>query len=1385
MKNSVMSKRSVKLILIFFLFILKTASIAQNLVWAKTMGSIPSDISSSIDTDVSGNVYSTGSFNGTVDFDTGAGTYTLASNGSSDIFVAKYDAAGNILWASNFGNINGDAGIQITLDKKGYVFVTGSYSGIVDFDFSAATSTLNSATNGAQFILKLDQYGNFLWVKGIGGNFPVAKGSLCIDRFGSLILGGQVSGTCDFDPGAGLYVLPWGGGFVCKLDSLGDFVWAKAISDRHVVDVTLDNADNIIFTGRYASSGVDIDPGPGTNTVFCVGGLDIFVVKLDPMGNYIFGKVFGSSGLDWPGCIKTDSYGNIYFGGRFEGSVDFDPGIGTFILSTTIGGFITKLDATGNFIWAKAIGGSYVDVEICMAVDPGDNLYVAGSYFLRKINPSGVVLLNTTYGEAGDATTALSSYTTGVVYFGGYFRDVSNLGIPPASYTLSPVGSNDVFLAKFSFCDLSVPSNTVQLCSGIAQVLTASGLGSYTWQPGNYNASSYTVNPTASTIYTVTGSTGTCVVTRTVLVNVNPNILPSVTASALNTLVCQGYTTALLGGGADTFTWSVPVYNGQVFSPLTSKVYTVVGTNSTTACKNTATVSILVSPLPTLAVSASTNIVCSAGTVTLTASGSSTYSWSTGAFTNSIVVSPTVNTTYSVRGSNSVGCVSAASVVTTVSVFAKPTVVVNSGSICVGGSFTINPSGASTYTFSSGTATVSPSSSTIYSVTGTSSVGCVSGNTALSSVLVNTVPIIAVSNGSICTGSIYTLLPSGANTYTYSSGSALVSPATTTNYSITGKSLQGCLASNTAVATVSVLSRPVLTANSGSICVGSTFTLNGSGASTYTYSSGSNLVSPAVSTNYSVTGTGTNGCVSSNTAVAAISVYTNPVVSVAGGTICNGNSFLLNPSGAVSYTYSSGAFFVSPSATTSYSIIGKNTAGCISILPGIATVTVFSRPLVAVSNGTICSGQSFTLTPSGAISYSYSSGNNFVNPSSTTVYSVVGTNAAGCVSSVAATPTVYVNPLPMLSVPSLSVCSGQSYTLNPSGAASYTYSSGSAVVSPISATNYTITGSSAAGCLALSPVVASIGVYPLPLITVPSGSICRGNSFILNPTGAVSYTFSGGSAIVSPTATSTYSVQGTNAYGCVSSSPASAVITVYTLPIISVNSGSICSGKSFTMVPSGALTYTYSSGTNVVSPLTNSSYSVTGTSALGCVGFNTAVSNVIVNATPSISVNSGVICSGQSFTLIGGGALTYTYSSGTNVVSPLTNSSYSVTGTNVLGCVGSNTAVSTVNVNATPIITVNSGVICSGKSFTMVPSGASTYTYSSGSSVVSPLTNTSYSVRGTSASGCVGSNTAVSSVTVNTTPSISVNSGVICSGKSFTWFRVAHPHILTPQEAAW
>jgi hypothetical protein len=322
--------------------------------------------------------------------------------------------------------------------------------------------------------------------------------------------------------------------------------------------------------------------------------------------------------------------------------------------------------------------------------------------------------------------------------------------------------------------------------------------------------------------------------------------------------------------------------------------------------------------------------LCSGNSATLTASGATTYTWNPGALTGSnVVVTPTASTVYSIT-SNAVGC-SAATLTLTVN--QTPTVTVNSGAACSGNSFTMTPSGASTYTFSSGSAVVTPTANTSYSVTGTSSLGCIS-NVAISSVSLGVTPTITVNSGAVCAGNSFTMSPSGASTYTFSSGNAVVTPTANTSYSVTGTSSTGCVSSNAAVSSVSVNALPTVSVNSGAVCAGSTFTMVPTGANTYTFSSGNAVVTPTANSSYSVTGTNSLGCVSSNAAISTVSVNAAPAVTAVSNTtlICSGSSATLTASGAISYTWNTTAtttaVVISPSVTTSYTVTGSGANGC-------------------------------------------------------------------------------------------------------------------------------------------------------------------------------------------------------------------------------------------------------------------------------------------------------------------------------------------------------------------------------------------------------------------------------------------------------------------------
>ena len=151
--------------------LLSTAIHAQTLIfeWAKSMGGSSTEISKCITVNTSDYIYITGSFNGTVDFDPGAATFNLISSGGEDVFVQKLDANGNFIWARSMGGMSNEIGRSITTDASGFVYITGYFEGTADFDPSIAIFNLTSNGVDDVFILKLDDLGNLIWAKSIGG----------------------------------------------------------------------------------------------------------------------------------------------------------------------------------------------------------------------------------------------------------------------------------------------------------------------------------------------------------------------------------------------------------------------------------------------------------------------------------------------------------------------------------------------------------------------------------------------------------------------------------------------------------------------------------------------------------------------------------------------------------------------------------------------------------------------------------------------------------------------------------------------------------------------------------------------------------------------------------------------------------------------------------------------------------------------------------------------------------------------------------------------------------------------------------------------------------------------------------------------------------------
>ena len=598
----------------------------------------------------------------------------------------------------------------------------------------------------------------------------------------------------------------------------------------------------------------------------------------------------------------------------------------------------------------------------------------------------------------------------------------------------------------------------------------------------------------------------------------------------------------------------------------------------------------------------------------------------------------------------------------------------------------------------------------------------------------------------------------------------LASPGSYT-YSVPGS---GSCLPDIAVVVVVENTLPIVAVNSGTLCSGNTFTLTPSGALSYTYSSGINLISPIVSSSYTVTGINLNGC--TNTAISSVSVIPKPNIIANNGAVCPNSTYTINPTGAVSYSFSSVSPIVSPTITTNYTITGTSIVGCTNT--AICTVSINPTPTLTVNSGAICSGNSFTFIPTGASTYTYSSGSSIVSPTVTSTYTVIGSSALGCTNT--AVRTISVNPLPIISVNSPTLCSGFTTTLIPTGASTYSWSTGvsspSIAVSPTLTTNYTVTGTSL-GCS--TSTIANVAVSSSPTLSVNNATICAGQTATLIASGALLYAWSTGalsnSITVSPLSTTTYTVIGTNAIGCTKTNVVTVVVNP--MPIVSVNSPTICAGQTATLTAIGASTYSWNTGSLLnpilVSPSSSTVYSVTGTS-LGCS--TTTVVTVVVNPLPVMSVNSSTICIGQTTTLTASGANSYLWNTGSVsnpfITSPLISTTYTVIGS-TLGC--TQLAISTVIVNPLPILSANSASICSGQSSLLSATGANTYTWSPGINLntttgsfvsANPSTSITYTILGTSISGCVNSTT--SSLFVLATPSLIAvaNPSAVCAGTS-------------------
>lgn len=480
-------KTSTFSILTVLIISLSFSTQAQDLQWANQLGGGTMDEARSIAIDDAGNVYSTGKFGATADFDPGAGVYNLTAAGGSlggyEIFVSKLDSSGNFVWAKQMGGTDGETGRAITLDDSANVIIAGQFAATSDFDPGPDTFNLTVTGYIDLFISKLDSSGNFIWAKQIGSNgFDVAT-SVVTDASGNVYVAGYFDQTADFDPNAGTFNLTSAGGsdiFILKLDAAGNFVWVKQIGGSSIdecLSLAIDGSGNLCTSGSFSGT-VDFDSGAGTFNLVSSASSAMFILKLDTTGNFVWAKTIGSNSFDKANSIATDAFGNVYTTGSFRANAfgansDFDPGVDTFNL-TPVGDddiFISKLDANGNFVWAKQIGGTLDDEATCISLDASGNVYTTGGFIstvdfdpnsgISNLTASSIDVFILTLDTAGNfvwakqigGSSACLGYSIAIdapgnIYTAGSFAGTADFDPVSGPLNLTTAGGNDIFITK-------------------------------------------------------------------------------------------------------------------------------------------------------------------------------------------------------------------------------------------------------------------------------------------------------------------------------------------------------------------------------------------------------------------------------------------------------------------------------------------------------------------------------------------------------------------------------------------------------------------------------------------------------------------------------------------------------------------------------------------------------------------------------------------------------------------------------------------------------------------------------------------------------------------------------------------------------------------------
>ena len=899
-------------------------------------------------------------------------------------------------------------------------------------------------------------------------------------------------------------------------------------------------------------------------------------------------------------------------------------------------------------------------------------------------------------------------------------------------------------------------------------------------------------------------------------------------------LTCSQTTISVTASGGASYAWSNSLGSNASQSLTSAGTYNVTVTKSNGCTDNTSITLTSNTTTPTASITnndGTTELTCSQTSISVTATGGSSYSWDNSLGSNasqSLTSAGTYNVT--VTGSN--GCTNNTSVTLTSNTTAPTAGITNNDGTtvltCSQTSVSLTASGGTSYSWSNSvsTANTSPTSAGSYTVTVTGSNGCTDTESITLTQDIST-PTVSITNNDgttvlTCSQTAISVTASGGSSYSWdnslgtNTSQSLTSAGT---YSVTVTGSNGCtdtesitVTSNTTAPTASI------TNNDGTTeltCSQTSISITATGGSSYSWSNSASTAntSPTSAGTYTVTVTGSNGCTNTEsiTLTQDISTPTAGITNNDGTTIltCSQTAISVTATGGGTYSWSNSLGSNAGASITSagtYTVTVTKSNGCTDT-ESITITSNTTAPTAGITNndGTTeltCSQTSVSLTATGGSSYSWSNSASTANtsPTSAGTYTVTVTGSNGCTDTESITITSNTTA-PIAGITNNDgttelTCSQTAISLTATGGGTYVWSNSAttANTSPTSAGTYTVTVTSSNGCTNTESVtLTSNTTAPIAGITNNTGTTtltCTTTSISVTATGGGTYSWDnslGTNATQSLTSAGKYFVTVTASNGCtdVESITLASNTTAPTAGITNnIGSSTItCTTTSISVSATGGGTYSWdnSLGTSANQTLSSAAtYNVTVTASNGCtdtesivIGSNTTTPTVTASTTAS------AVCDGTSVTLTGGGANTYSWDNSVTdgqAFTPSTTTTYTVTGTNTTnGC--TNTAQTTVTVNSNPTATPTASptTVTSGGSSSLsagAASGNGSYTYSwdnggtlSSTTVTNPTatptTATTYSVTVTDGNGCVGSG--------NVTVGVSTGTVTWVGGTSTDW----------------